>query len=144
MEPADRSQRLFAAVADACPLLLLVVLAAYSGNHRSTALAGLATVLFLALGCVQLWLLTARGQTLGKMLFDIRVVRVRDKLNGGFIANVLLRVMAVALLGMIPYLGALFAVADLLFIFRSDRRCLHDLIAGTFVIKGSSAVLTFV
>ena len=144
MEPADRSQRLFAAVADACPLLLLVVLAAYSGNHRSTPLAVLATVLFLSLGCAQFWLLTARGQTLGKIVFDIRVVRTKDRLNGGFVANVLLRVMAVALIGMIPYLGPLLAVADILYIFRGDRRCLHDLIAGTCVVKGRSAALTFV
>lgn len=34
------------------------------------------------------------------------------------------------------YLGWLFVFTDVLFIFRSDRRCIHDLIAGTQVITG--------
>ena len=31
--------------------------------------------------------------------------------------------------------GAFFGIANPLFIFRDDRRCLHDLIAGTKVVK---------
>jgi uncharacterized RDD family membrane protein YckC len=144
MEPADRSQRLFSAVADACPLLLLIVINSYARSHRWPGLAVLAAVLFVALGCAQLWLLTVRGQTIGKIAFDIRIVRTRDKLMGGFVTNVLLRVVSGALIAMIPYFGAFYAVADLLFIFRSDRRCLHDWIAGTCVVKGRSEVLTCV
>ena len=144
MEPADRSQRFFAAVADACPLLLIITINAYARSHASAGLEVLAAVLFLIFSCAQFWLLTARGQTLGKIVFDIRVVRTKDRRNGGFIPNVLLRVAATALIGMLPFVGAFFAVADILFIFRSDRRCLHDLLAGTCVIKGGAEVITFV
>ena len=47
------------------------------------------------------------------------------------LANVLLRVVVNGLLGFIP----LYGVVDILFIFREDRRCIHDLIAGTVVVN---------
>jgi uncharacterized RDD family membrane protein YckC len=136
MIPADRSQRLFAAVADACPLLLLFILKTDAGAHRSLELAEAVVALFLLLGAAQFWLLARRGQTFGKFVMNIRVVRTKDLRNGGFSTNVLERAVVGALLSMIPWLGPAYAVADLLFIFRHDRRCLHDLIAGTYVVKG--------
>jgi uncharacterized RDD family membrane protein YckC len=33
-------------------------------------------------------------------------------------------------------LGAFYSIADVLFIFGKDRRCLHDLLAGTRVVQG--------
>jgi hypothetical protein len=35
----------------------------------------------------------------------------------------------------VPYLGAIFHMVDCLTIFREDRRCLHDHIAGTRVVR---------
>jgi uncharacterized RDD family membrane protein YckC len=35
---------------------------------------------------------------------------------------------------MIPFLGMFFGLADALLIFRRNRRCIHDLIAGTTVV----------
>ena len=37
---------------------------------------------------------------------------------------------------MIPVLGPLFSLVNVCFIFREDRRCIHDLIAGTQVVNG--------
>ena len=136
-DPADRSQRLLAAFVDACPLVLVFSVVTYAQRHRSLGLTILAIVLFVGLSFAQFWLLTTRGQTLGKIALGLRIVRTKDGRNGGFVTNVLLRVGAGALIGMIPYLGALYTVTDLLFIFRDDRRCLHDLIAGTRVVKGA-------
>ena len=50
--------------------------------------------------------------------------------NGGFVRNVLLRLIANGMIGSIPFYG----LVDILFIFRSDRRCIHDLIARTQVV----------
>jgi uncharacterized RDD family membrane protein YckC len=51
--------------------------------------------------------------------------------NGGFVPHVALRAWLVTLIGIIP----LFGLVDILFIFREDKRCIHDLIAGTRVIQ---------
>ena len=88
-------------------------------------------LLLLAVLIVQAVLLTRDGQSLGKKVLDIRIVVYRTGDNGGFVPNVLLRVVVNGLLGFIP----LYGLIDILFIFRKDRRCIHDLIAGTVVVN---------
>lgn len=83
---------------------------------------------------VQIWLLSTRGQSLGKMWLKIRIVRI-DGTPVGFVHAVLLRSGVMQLLGAIPGVGGLIALVDPLLIFREDRRCLHDLIAGTTVVN---------
>jgi hypothetical protein len=39
------------------------------------------------------------------------------------------------LIGMIPYVGWIFSLADPLFIFGESRRCLHDMLADTIVVN---------
>ena len=70
------------------------------------------------------------GQTLGKKALGIRIVKMNTGLNGGFVPNVLLRIILNGLIGVITFYG----LVDILFIFRSDCRCIHDLIAGTQVV----------
>jgi len=69
-----------------------------------------------------------------------RVVRAADGLPAGFMPAALLRYLVpVGLIfllnGAFPFLGFLFLFVDYGFMFREDRRCLHDLIAGTKVVK---------
>lgn len=82
---------------------------------------------------VQTWLLTTRGQTIGKKWLRIRIVRT-DGRAADFVQVFLLRSMALQCVALIPVVGILVSVADPLLIFRADRRCLHDLLAGTTVI----------
>lgn len=88
---------------------------------------------------IQCWLLATRGQTLGKKLVGIRIVTVADNANPGFGKAVGRREIVPGLIGFIlnfvPPLGFVFFVVDSCFIFRADRRCIHDLIAGTKVVK---------
>ena len=60
----------------------------------------------------------------------IRIVKVDTGENGGFVTNVLVRTILNGLIGIIP----LYGLIDILFIFRGDKRCIHDLIAGTKVV----------
>ncbi|HVU32981.1 MAG TPA: RDD family protein [Opitutaceae bacterium] len=93
----------------------------------------------LLLLVVQAWLLTTRGQTVGKLLLGIRIVRALDEGNPGFGRAVALRWfvpgLITTILNIIPLLGFVFFVVDSCYIFRADRRCIHDLIAGTKVVK---------
>jgi uncharacterized RDD family membrane protein YckC len=52
-----------------------------------------------------------------------------------FGTGVFLRNWISKLIGSVPYLGTVFHLADCLFIFREDRRCIHDHIAGTRVVR---------
>jgi uncharacterized RDD family membrane protein YckC len=84
---------------------------------------------------LQATLLTLRGQTIGKILTQLRVVRAKDGSRAGFIHGFLLRGFVPRCLRHVPFLGILFWFVDNCFIFRDDRRCLHDLMAGTKVVK---------
>ena len=122
---AGRLPRLIAAIVDrvtlVAPLFLLLIFAPIA------MLVAYLAAWFL----VQATFLTINGQTVGKMIFSIRIVKVGTGRNGGFVPNVLLRLVLNGALGLIPF----YSVVDALFIVRSDRRCIHDLIAGTVVVK---------
>jgi uncharacterized RDD family membrane protein YckC len=104
------------------------------GFIPAAILAGLACA---ALSIVQIVLLSMWGQTIGKKLCGVRIVRFADGSQAGFVRAWLLRSLVVSIIAQIPILGPVFAVADICFIFRSDRRCLHDHIAGTVVVKAN-------
>ncbi len=96
---------------------------------------GVMGVALLALAIVQIWMLSTRGQTLGKRMLAIRIVRFTDGGNPGFLHAVLLRGFVPGVIGAIPYIGWIFTIVNICFIFRDDQRCLHDLMAGTRVVK---------
>lgn len=84
---------------------------------------------------VQAALITMRGQSIGKLLLRIRIVRTRLNTQAGFLHAYLLRSAVPWLLSQIPILGGLFWLVDISFIFGEQRRCIHDLIADTKVVK---------
>ena len=94
-----------------------------------------AVLWLLAVMVINLVLLTKRGQTLGKKWMGIRIARIDDDGNPGFVKAVLLRGFVNGLIGSIPLLGPVYSLVDICFIFREDRRCIHDHIAGTRVVK---------
>ena len=91
-------------------------------------------IIFMAINS---YLLLTKGQTVGKWMLGIRIVDAAS--NGAATAVKLLglRYVLVMLVMAIPIIGQLLGLADALFIFRSDRRCVHDLLAGTKVVSNS-------
>lgn len=146
---ASRGTRFWANFIDNFILGLLV----FASQNAAQPIPGL---VFLGYMLVQIVLLTKDGQTIGKKIMSIKIVKTKTGKNGGFVANVLLRSLYMILLilvavfaprffifglgmgyssiGLIYLLGSLL---DILLIFRSDRRCLHDMIAGTSVVVAS-------
>ena len=96
--------------------------------------AGLTAALLL-----QALLITVRGQNLGKLLLGVRVVRADTGAPAGFGRGVMLRfavpVGLIITLNAFFMLGLVFLIVDYAFMFRADRRCLHDLMAGTKVVR---------
>jgi len=89
----------------------------------------------LVLLAIQIYLLVTRGQTIGKLVVGIKIVDYDTGTNPGFVKVFLLRSFVNSLIGAIPLIGNVYSLVDVLFIFREDRRCIHDLIAGTKVVK---------
>jgi hypothetical protein len=62
------------------------------------------------------------------------IIITKDGSPGGFFTNVVLRDWIIGLIGLLPLVGWIVKTVDILFIFRNDRRCIHDMIANTMVI----------
>ena len=95
------------------------------------ATAGLLCLIgFIAWVWITALLVARNGQTIGKRLVEIRVVR-SDGSQASLGRIFWLRNVVNGLLGIIP----LYGLVDILFIFGQRRQCIHDLIADTIVVK---------
>ncbi|MEQ9412012.1 MAG: RDD family protein [Fuerstiella sp.] len=83
------------------------------------------------------YLLSTRGQTIGKLTVGTRIVDSETNEILPLWPLFLKRWVVVQLIAVIPLFGNLFNLANILMIFRSNRKCLHDDIAGTKVIQVS-------
>jgi uncharacterized RDD family membrane protein YckC len=146
-ELAGRGTRLGAAIIDVIIMVVVMMPVMYMGGYFSTAMAaaqsgqqvGLATTLlwaligFVAFVVVQAFPLNANGQTWGKKALKIKIVDLQGaKPPLGRLLG--LRYLPVQVASSIPLLGPVLGLVDVLLIFRNDRRCGHDLIAGTRVV----------
>jgi uncharacterized RDD family membrane protein YckC len=134
---ASRSSRLLAKTVDApFTMASLLVASVVPGEMPASEAIQIALIVSGVFGMiVQLVLLSSDGQTIGKRLLKIKVIRVDSGRNGGFVANVLLRAVVNGLLS----LTIVYFVVDVLFIFFGNRLCLHDYIAGTRVVRAFDA-----
>jgi len=148
VELAGRGTRLLAVILDsliafalALPgLIVLGVSGAFSqpDDPNPAVLAGglaLLGLCLLGLLGVQIWMLSTRGQTIGKRIMGVKIVKFDDHSNPGFVHAFLLRSFVNGLIGGIPVVGGIYSLVDICFIFREDRRCIHDFIASTVVVK---------
>ena len=83
---------------------------------------------------IQAWPLVTRGQTIGKLLFKLRIVRT-DGSKVDPLRMLGLRYGVGALTGVVSGVSMIYGIIDGLLIFRESRQCLHDTIADTKVIK---------
>lgn len=84
-----------------------------------------------ALHLLQWGLLSVRGQTIGKFVCLIRVVTLSGRRAGFFRAVLIRDVTSNIFRSVIPFFGLI----DVLFIFGSSHRCVHDYMAGTKVVN---------
>ena len=105
-----------------------------SATTINVSVLGLAGLLCLCGFISWVWItviLVARnGQTIGKRLLEIKVVR-SDGSPASLGRIFWLRNFVNGLLGVIP----LYGVVDLLFIFGVRQQCIHDLLADTIVVR---------
>lgn len=136
LELAGRGERLAAKIVDGLayglgyvPLLVLLV-----QPDPAAALLGLSGLALLAVVVVNAVLIERHDQTIGKKLLGLRMRRT-DGERVGLARTFLVRFLPVTIGSAIPFVGWLVGLVDALMIFRDDRRCLHDVIADTIVVK---------
>ena len=88
----------------------------------------------LALLGTQIYLAATRGQSIGKYLLKTQIVDFETGVRANFVQCFLLRSVVNALIGAVPCVGGIYSLVDICFIFREDKRCIHDLLAKTCVI----------
>ena len=143
VELAGRLNRLGAVMLDGIIMIVLTLpimwLTGYLQRAATNSVTLVELVLQSILGMVifllvQGYFLASRGQTLGKMATGVRIVSFEDGRLVPFGKLIGLRYLPLWILQMVPFANFL-GVVDALFIFREDRRCVHDLLAGTKVIN---------
>ena len=147
-ELAGLGERLAASLLDGLLLLVIELPLMYAGGYIHavmeaasrggqppfTLLLKWAAIGFVMMLLVQGYPLHAWGQTWGKRILRIRIA----DLEGGKPSLATLigrRYLPIRVVALVPFLGNLLVLVDVLMIFRGDRRCAHDLIAGTRVVK---------
>lgn len=80
------------------------------------------------------FLLANHGQTIGKKIMNIKIVDMKGN-QVGLIKLYSLRYLSFSFISQIPLAGGLISLLNVLFIFGNQRRCLHDQLASTQVIK---------
>lgn len=140
---ADRGMRLVASIIDTVLMLVILVPAMFAGGYISSMMAGveptflnqmqwglLGFIIFLV---VQGFPLYSSGQTWGKKALGMKIVDLQgNKPEFGKLIG--LRYLTTWVIGMVPVLGTIYQLVNVLFIFGNDRRCIHDKIAGTRVV----------
>lgn len=94
----------------------------------------LGVVIALLVLAIDLILLARNGQTIGKKLLGIKVVRT-DGSPVSLFRVFFLRYVCNTFLTLIPIAGPLYSLVDSLMIFSESRRTVHDRIADTIVIR---------
>ena len=146
-ELAGRGARLGAAIIDGIIMLVIVLPVMYMGGYMQMAMAAAqsgqkvgfgvtlmwAVIGFVIFAVVQGFPLNATGQTWGKKVIKIKIVDLDG--NKPPLGRLLgLRYLPIQIVSNVPFIGPVLALVDVLLIFRNDRRCGHDLIAGTRVV----------
>ena len=152
---ADRGTRLGAAIVDGiiwsvwfAPIYIRMIMSAarHPGTTPMSAdffkagitthpvwLAG-AALGVVAVAVVNIVLVQRNGQSIAKQWLGIKVDRT-DGSRATLARIFWLRNVVPGLFGLIPYLGRIWGLIDSLAIFAEGRRCIHDFIADTIVIR---------
>jgi uncharacterized RDD family membrane protein YckC len=79
-------------------------------------------------------LLASSGQTIGKRLLGIKIVTLSGE-KAGISNHLLKRYGTYFITAQIPMIGGLLSLLNVAFIFGSEKRCGHDLVADTKVVS---------
>ena len=154
---ADRGTRLVASIVDGLLMLCITLPIQLATGYLQMVAAQKAPPVMLelfvnlsgiaAMPVVHGWMLTSRGQSIGKRMLGIQIVDYRDNGLLPFARVILSRSLWLAPLGLVStflpteakaivgFVVGLLSIVDSLLIFGETRRCFHDTLAGSIVVK---------
>lgn len=139
---ASRLRRLAANLIDTFCMSVIVLPAMYFGGLLELASTSslswgyslqsgtLWAVVFLVFNGL---LLVQRGQTIGKLVLSIKIVMADS--SPLTLSALAIRYGVYFIGNLVPVIGPLFSIINVLFIFGEERRCLHDRAANTLVVS---------
>jgi len=142
-ELATRGRRLWASMIDGFTIAIVTIPAMYftggfDGISEGVKPAFTYTLLFGLLGIIIFFMINLKslkttGQTLGKKVAGIKVV-TKDGELPTLRKHFLKRYSVYFVPGQIPVVGQILSTLNILFIFGKNKRCVHDIAAGTKVV----------
>ena len=104
-----------------------------SVNYNPGAFQILLIILsFIAVIMIQGKLLIRDGQTIGKKIIGIKIINAYTLGKVKWFNIIFIRWIFFEILSVLPY-GTIIVLTDALFIFRKNRKCIHDMLSGTVV-----------
>jgi uncharacterized RDD family membrane protein YckC len=139
IHPASRYGRFIAAMLDGMIMLLIMLPFVKKMNLLENPEALSTRVALFLMGFVTMviingYLLSSYGQTVGKWLVGIKIVSI-DERPLTLSRIMFIRYLPFQMISQLPVVGLAAALLNVMFIFKPDRRCLHDHIAGTVVVS---------
>ena len=133
---ATRTSRFIANLIDSFILSITLMVAMGLGASTSSISGFITTVAlaYLSFLFINGYFLSTRAQTVGKKLMQIYIADLNGR-KAGFPTIIGMRMVVMSLLILIPFIGWIIGIANIFFIFRQDRRMIHDMLAGTVVLK---------
>lgn len=141
-ELATRGRRLIGSLIDGL-IIAILFLPLYFAIAKGSSLQNLSIYqqIILSLASILIYvaingyLIYKNGQTIAKKLLGMKMVDYKSNTNANVFKVIFLRYGILIALNLVPFIGNLFGFVNPLFIFGKERRCLHDLIAGTKVVN---------
>ncbi|MBU2978094.1 RDD family protein [Alteromonas sp. C1M14] len=142
---ASRGERFAAALIDSVVSILATIPFIFIVGAEKFATPSVSLIILsfayglLSLLVIHGYLLFNYGQTVGKRFLNIRIEDLSGR-QASFGTIILKRYIPVSLSIYIPGIGGILSLVDVFFIFRRDRRCIHDHIAGTRVCRAPTSL----
>ena len=143
LQLGGRGERLGAVIIDGLMMMAILLPAMFMTGYFSGVMQGVkpsygmqmlwGVLGFVVFVVVQGYPLSESGQTWGKKLLKLKIVDLQGA-KPDFLKLIAMRYGIGAVIQLIPIAGSIYGLVDALFIFREDKRCIHDHLAGTRVV----------
>jgi uncharacterized RDD family membrane protein YckC len=141
---ASRGKRFFGSLIDIFILTILIIpVVMFLMNIGSIKKIDILTQIIISMSGIVIYvalngyLIIKNGQTIGKNIVGTKIVDYNTNANANLFKVAFIRFGLLILLKPVPIVGNLIGIINPIFIFGKEKRCLHDMFAGTKVVNSN-------